>query len=257
MRRFDTVFRNIQVYTTTLDFPSVGSNGSETIDVPVPAGAAPLGTKVELIPLSDASSFDDMVLQANVVTVDEIRFVMINPSSGAINPDSTDFAIWTGEINTDLASAISAPVPAGNIALAASIFENVQSFGTDQGVVGVRLTPGGVYQWVAVADTLNPAGNWQDENFGTEWVDDGGASNAQFEAQITILNGGSLLNPTYVGWSGPGEWLPITQNLEFYDFNDAPATSSNGGIMQVEVREIATPANIVSGTWEGHADNEP
>lgn len=257
MRRFDTVFRNIQVYTITLDFPLVLSNSSQTIDADVAVGAAPLGTVVRLIPLSDASSFDDMVVQANVVIADQIRFVMINPSSGAINPDSTDFAIWTGEINTDLATPITPSVPAGNIALAANVFENVQSFGTDQGVVGVRLTPGGIYQWVAEADTLNPGAFWQDNNFGTEWVDDGGASNAQFEAQIVVLNGGSLLNPTYVGWSGAGDWQPITQNLEFYDFNDAPATSSNGGIMQVEVREIATPANIVTGVWEGHADNEP
>lgn len=255
MRRFDTVFRNIQVYTVTLDFPSVSSNGSEQIDVPVAAGAAPLGTVVRMVPLTDASSFDDMVVQATVVTTDSIRFVMINPSSGGINPDSTEFGIWTGELNTDLASVLVPPVAAGNIALQANVFENVQSFGTDQGVVGLRLTPGGIYQFSAEADTLTPF--WQDVNFGTEWVDDGGASNAQFEAQLVLLNGGSMVNPTFVGWSGYDEWLPITQNLEFYDFNDVPATSSNGGIIQVEVREIATPANIVTGEWEGHADNEP
>lgn len=253
MIRLDTLYRNIRVYTITLDFPSVSSNGSQQIDVAVATGAAPLGTVVRLVPLTDASSFDDMVVQATVVTTDSIRFVMINPSAGAIDPDSTEFGVWTGELNTDLASVLA---PLGNIALEASVFENVQSFGTDQGVVGIRLTPGGRYQFVAEADTLNPAGFWQDINFGTNWVDDGGASAALFEAQIVILNGGSLLNPTYVGWSGANDWQPITQNLEFYDFNDAPAVSSNGGIMQVEVREIATPANIVTGTWEGHADNE-
>jgi hypothetical protein len=148
------------------------------------------------------------------------------------------------------------PPPAGNIALAASVFQNVQSFGTDQGVVGFRLTPGGIYQWVADPDTLVPT-FWQDENFGIEWVDDGGASNAQFEAQIVPLNIGSVVNPTFIGWAGYNTWLPLTQNLGWYDFNDVPATSSNGGIIQVEVREIATPANIVTGQWEGHADNEP
>ena len=106
MIRLDTLFRNIRVYTITLDFPIVGSNGSQQIDQATAVGAAPLGTVVRLIPLTDASSFDDMVLQANVVTADSIRFVMINPSSGAINPDSVDFALWTGEINTDLATPL-------------------------------------------------------------------------------------------------------------------------------------------------------
>ncbi len=106
MIRLDTLFRNIQVYTITLDFPSVNSNGSAVIDQATAAGAAPLGTIVNLVPLTDASSFDDMILQAHVVSTDSIRFVMQNPSGGAINPDSVDFAIWTGQINTDLASAL-------------------------------------------------------------------------------------------------------------------------------------------------------
>lgn len=103
MRRLDTLFRNIRVFTRTLDFPSVGSNGTEVINAATPAGAAPLGTIVQFIPLTDASSFDDMILTANVVTADSIRFVMHNPTGGAIDPDSTDFAIWIGTINTDLA----------------------------------------------------------------------------------------------------------------------------------------------------------
>ena len=106
MLRLDTLFRNIEVFTVTLDFPIVGSNSSQTIDAATPAGAAPLGTIVNLIPLTDASSFDDMVLQANVVTADSIRFVMINPSAGAINPASVNFALWLGQINTDLATAL-------------------------------------------------------------------------------------------------------------------------------------------------------
>ncbi len=104
MIRLDTLFRNIRVFTRTLDFPSVGSNGSEQIDVA--AADLPLGSVVNLVPLTDASSFDDMILQANVVTANSIRFVMVNPTGGAINPDSTDFAIWVGEINTDLAVAL-------------------------------------------------------------------------------------------------------------------------------------------------------
>ena len=106
MIRLDTLFRNIQVYTITLDFPSVGSNGTEVIDQATAVGAAPLGTVVRLVPLTDASSFDDMIMTANVVSTDSIRFVMHNPTAGAIDPDSVDFAVWTGEINTDLATAL-------------------------------------------------------------------------------------------------------------------------------------------------------
>jgi hypothetical protein len=106
MIRLDTLFRNINVYTITLDFPSVASNGSQQIDQATSVGAAPLGTIVQLIPLTDASSFDDMILQAKVVTADSIRFIMVNPSSGAIDPASVDFALWTGQINTDLAGAL-------------------------------------------------------------------------------------------------------------------------------------------------------
>lgn len=106
MIRLDTLFRNINVYTITLDFPSVGSNGTEVIDQATAVGAAPLGTVVALVPLTDASSFDDMILQATVVTADSIRFIMHNPTAGAINPASVDFVLWTGEINSDLATAL-------------------------------------------------------------------------------------------------------------------------------------------------------
>jgi len=106
MIRLDTLFRNIRVYTITLNFPSVGSNATQVIDQATAVGAAPLGTVVHLVPLTDASSFDDMILEAKVVTTDSIRFIMNNPSAGAIDPASVDFAVWTGQINTDLASAL-------------------------------------------------------------------------------------------------------------------------------------------------------
>lgn len=106
MIRLDTLLRNLRVFTVTLDFPSVGSNGTEVIDAATPANAAPLGTVVQLVPLTDASSFDDMLLQATVVTADSIRFVMHNPTGGAINPASVDFALWIGTINLDLATAL-------------------------------------------------------------------------------------------------------------------------------------------------------
>jgi hypothetical protein len=145
-------------------------------------------------------------------------------------------------------------IPAGNIALS-NVFQTVQDFGNDLSNIGIRLTPGGIYQFSAEAGTGTPF--WQDVNFGTEWVDDGGASNAQFEAQLVLLNGGSVNNPQFTGWSGYNDWQPITQNLAWTDINDIPATSSIGVIIQVEVREIATPANIVTDQYEGVADNEP
>jgi hypothetical protein len=104
MIRFDTMFRNSRLFTRTLGFPSVGSQQTQTIDVA--AANTPLGTIITLIPLTDASSFDDMILQANVVTANSIRFVMSNPTAGAIIPTATDFAIIVGEINLDLAVAL-------------------------------------------------------------------------------------------------------------------------------------------------------
>ena len=145
--------------------------------------------------------------------------------------------------------------PAGNIALQANVFQNAVSFGTDQSVVGIRVTPIGNYEYCADADVLFPA-FWNTVNFGTNWVDDGGASAAQFEAQLIPLNIGGVLNPTFIGWAGYNTFLPITQILGWYDFNNAPAVSSNGAILQIEVREIAVPANTVTGTWEGHGDNQ-
>lgn len=248
MRRFDTVFRNIQVYTTTLDFPLVLSNSSQTIDIAVPN--TPLGTTVRLIPLSDASSFDDMVLQANVVTANSIRFVMINPSAGAINPDATDFGIWTGEINTDLASAIA---PVGNLALS-TVFENSQSFGTDTSECGIQLLSSGIYQFSAEA-SLTPI--WQDVNFGTEWIDDGGASAGQFEAMLTALNIGSAINLQFVGWSGFLEWQPCNQTLSLEDVNADPNPSAGGFIVQLDIRQIAVPANSVTDTASMTCTNDP
>jgi hypothetical protein len=159
--------------------------------------------------------------------------------------------IATGETCVE----ISVPVVPGNIALEANVFEFAQSFGTDLGNYGIRLTANGRYEFSAEANTGTPF--WQGINFGTNWVDDAGASNALFEAQLVLLNGGSVNNPVFTGWSGYDEWLPLTQDLEWLDINDQPATSSNAVIIQVEVREIAVPGNIVTSNYQGGMDNEP
>ena len=189
------------------------------------------------------------------VAVGDCRIIGLNPSP--YNEYGDAFTVVQVQLsNHQYVATLAVPIPPGNITLQANVFQNVQSFGTDQGVVGIRVTPGGVYQYVAEPDTINPGPFWQDVQFGVQWIDDGGASAAQFEAQLVPLNTGGMLNPTFVGWAGYNTWLPITQSLEFYDFNNAPAISSNGGILQVEVREIAVPGNIVTSVWEGHADNE-
>lgn len=107
MRRFDTVFRNIRVVEVTLDFPSVGSNGSAFIDVATAVGAAPLGTQIlAFTPITTATSIDDLIVQAIVIATDTVRFTMQNPSGGAINPDSIDFRVVTGFVNPDLVETI-------------------------------------------------------------------------------------------------------------------------------------------------------
>ena len=154
-----------------------------------------------------------------------------------------------------IAAPAHASIPLGTIALQANVSEAVQSFGSDLSNIGIRLTSGGEYNFSAEADTGTPF--WQGINFGTNWIDDSGASAAFFEAQLVLLNGGSVNNPQFTGWTGYNQWLTITQTLAWTDINDIPATSSIGVIISVEVREIATPANIVTSTYEGTADNEP
>ena len=145
-------------------------------------------------------------------------------------------------------------VPAGNIALAANSGQFVQSFGSDLSNHGLRLTSGGEFSISAEADTGTPF--WQAVNFGVEWIDDSGASNAQFEAQLVLLNGGSVNSPQFTGWSGYNDWQTITQDLEWWDINDIPAVSSIAVIIEIQVREIADTGNIVTSTYQGGADNE-
>lgn len=107
MRRFDTVFRNVRVYETTINFPSVGSNGSISVNVATAVGAAPLGTEIlGFTPITDASSIDDMIMQVFVPLADTIRFTLQNPSGGPIDPAAIDFRIVTGFVNPDLVEAI-------------------------------------------------------------------------------------------------------------------------------------------------------
>ncbi len=99
-RRFDTVFRNIQVFETTIDFPNVGSNATVFVDVAVTLAQ---GTEViSFAPITDATSIDDLIVQVFVPVTNVLRFTLNNNTAGAIDPVAITFRIVTGEVNPDL-----------------------------------------------------------------------------------------------------------------------------------------------------------
>lgn len=104
------------------------------------------------------------------------------------------------------------------------------------GSIGVRTLANGNFQW------NNDV--WNDNDFGTEWVDDGGATASQFESQLATLNTTASL--TFIGWSGFSDWQPCDQT------NSALDTSASGLqiIANLQVREIANTANIVTSLVE-------
>jgi len=104
VRRFDTVFQNIQVFETTINFPSVGSNASVFTDVAVTAAQ---GTEIiSFAPITDATSLDDLILQVFVPVTNVLRFTLFNPTAGAIDPDSIDFRVVTGVANPELSVVV-------------------------------------------------------------------------------------------------------------------------------------------------------
>jgi len=84
------------VRSTTVDFPSIGSNSSAFVDVTVED--TPLGTHIiSWAPLTDATSIDDLIVQFLIIADDTLRITMLNPSAGAINPDSITFQFITAQ----------------------------------------------------------------------------------------------------------------------------------------------------------------
>ena len=82
------------VNSVELDIPSIGSNSSFTVDIPV--ADVPLGTHViSWAALTDATSLDDLMIQFLVVDTDIVRFTADNPSSGAVDPDPITFQFIT------------------------------------------------------------------------------------------------------------------------------------------------------------------
>jgi hypothetical protein len=170
--------------------------------------------------------------------------------AAALKPgDTTSDSVQPGqEIDVCVTAA-----PPGNLTMT-NIFENSQSFGTDQSECGIRMLANGNYQWSAEA-SFTPF--WNDQDFGTEWIDDGGASAEQFEARVVPLNIGSLKSPVWVGWSGFNEWQPCNQTLQFSDQNGDAAPSAGGFIVDVEVREIAVPGNTDTSQAAMTCTNDP
>ena len=129
--------------------------------------------------------------------------------------------------------------PPGNIALSAVFNADAPAFVG----YGFRLTPGGSFDWTNDGGVF-----WNENGFGTEWVDDGGVSNAQFEARVENLNCISANGFVFTGWSGFAPsftaWLPITETLQMHDYQ-ADGGSGDQIIAELYVREIAVPGNIV------------
>jgi len=95
------MFTDLHIYEATVNIPSIGSNGTAVIDVPVTGPA--LGTHIiSWEPVTTATTLDDLILTFMVVADDEIRIVAFNPTGGAIDPDPIDFQFFTGRANPDL-----------------------------------------------------------------------------------------------------------------------------------------------------------
>jgi hypothetical protein len=107
VRRFDTIFQNINIFETTINFPNIPSNQSLFIDVPTGVGQAPLGTLIiAYAPITTATTMDDLVVQFMVVATDTVRVTMFNPTAGGIDPDPIDFQFVTAQLNPDLVEVI-------------------------------------------------------------------------------------------------------------------------------------------------------
>lgn len=97
MRRLDTIFSAIAVHRPDVDFPNVGSNSTVSVDVPM-VGAV-LGTHIiSWTPLTDATDIEDLIIQFLVVTDDEVRITLQNPTGGAIDPGVITLEILFGQI---------------------------------------------------------------------------------------------------------------------------------------------------------------
>ena len=102
MRRLDTVWRNVRSFEFDIDLPNVGSNATVSGTVTT-TESFPLGTHIiSWGVLTSAVSMQDLVVTFLFVNTDTLRFVLDNPTGGAIDPANITFQFVTGEFNSDL-----------------------------------------------------------------------------------------------------------------------------------------------------------
>jgi hypothetical protein len=102
VRRLDTVYRNIRSFEFAIDLPNVGSNSTVSGLVTTTA-SFPLGSHIiSWGVLTSAVSLQDLIVTFLIVNTDTLRFVLNNPTGGAIDPASITFQFVTGLFNSDL-----------------------------------------------------------------------------------------------------------------------------------------------------------
>ncbi len=85
MRRLDTCYRNLRLFSVDFDYPNVNSNSTVFQDF-VLTQTFPLGTHILTWGFgSDATGIEDMVLQFKFVDVDTMRMTLNNLTGGAID----------------------------------------------------------------------------------------------------------------------------------------------------------------------------
>lgn len=102
MRRIDTIFRNIRCFEFDIDLPNVVSNGTVSGLVTTTA-SLPLGTHILSWGfLTSAVSLQDLLVEFKIVNTDTLRYVLQNPTGGAIDPANITFQFVVGTFNSDL-----------------------------------------------------------------------------------------------------------------------------------------------------------
>lgn len=102
MRRLDTVYRNLRLFSVDFDYPNVNSNSTVTQDFATTAGF-PIGTHILTWGFgSDATGIEDLLLQFKFVDVDTLRMTLTNGTGGAIDAGVITTQFVTGEFNTAL-----------------------------------------------------------------------------------------------------------------------------------------------------------
>lgn len=106
MRRLDTVYRNLRLFSVDFDYPNVLANGTVVQDFATTA-SFPLGTHILTWGFgSDATGIEDLTLQFKFVDVDTMRMTLTNNTGGAIDAGVITTQFVTGEFNTDLEETI-------------------------------------------------------------------------------------------------------------------------------------------------------